>query len=287
MKKISNIIVNFLIYHFPNLLMKYRQLRDFKNRTKKPTLTKFGFHLTGNNLMENGNFEIQETNLIKTFIHNVDIFINIGANIGYYCCFALQMNKKVIAFEPSSSNLYFLYKNMHLNSWENDIEIHPIALSNKIGISKIFGIGTGASLLKGWAGNIDKQFEMVPTNKLDNILSHQYSNKKVFVLIDVEGSEFQVLQGSTRLIENEIKPIWFVEISVSEHQPDKYSINPFLLETFELFWNNGYKSIIANTGFKQITSKEIKFIIETKKDNLNSHNFIFIDRNLEIGDIFQ
>jgi FkbM family methyltransferase len=287
MNKILNKIISAVTYKFPNLSMNYRKFRNFRNKHRKATLTEHGFLLTGNKLMESGNFELEETKLIKKLITNIDIFINIGANVGYYCCFALQLKKYVVAFEPLPSNLMFLYKNMSLNNWENDIEIHPIALSDYVGITKIFGLGTGASLVSGWAGNSKNYYENVPTNTMDNLLSNRFIGKKSLILIDVEGAELNVLKGSINILKQEIKPNWFVEISVFEHQPDGKSINPNLLETFNLFWEAGYKSVIANDSLREITKLEIENIIITKNDNLQSHNFIFFDNKNDINEILK
>ncbi|MFH1052417.1 MAG: FkbM family methyltransferase [bacterium] len=278
-------IITKLTYKFPNLSMWYRFFRDYLNRHKKPTLTKQGFYLTGNTQMENDDFELEETKLIQELLKNADIFINIGANIGYYCCFSMQQRKKTIAFEPLPSNLFLLYKNMKLNKWSENIEIHPIALSNQCGITDIYGHGTGASTIKGWAGNNAKFSHIVPVNSLDTVISDRFADKMILVVMDVEGAELNVLKGSINIINRTLKPIWFVEISISEHQPEGININPNLLDTFKIFWETGYSSVIANKSLREIKYKDIEMIIQTQRDNLNSHNFIFFDKSFDINKI--
>ena len=285
MNNILGKIITKLIYKFPNLSMWYRFLRDYLNRHKKPTLTKYGFYFTGNKQMEIGDFELEETKLIRELLKNSDIFINIGANIGYYCCFSLQQRKKTIAFEPLPSNLFFLYKNMNLNKWSEDMEIYPIALSNQCGIMDIYGLGTGASTIKGWAGNNAKYRHIVPVNLLDKVITDRFSGKNILVVMDVEGAELNILKGAINIINRILKPIWFVEISVSEHQPAGININPNLLETFNIFWESGYSSVVADKSLREIKFKDIEMIIQTQRDNLNSHNFIFFDKSLDINKI--
>ena len=57
--------------------------------------------------------------------------------------------KKVIAFEPDYTNQQILLQNVHANKWGDNFTLYPLALSNKVGIRKIYGGGTGASLIKG------------------------------------------------------------------------------------------------------------------------------------------
>jgi FkbM family methyltransferase len=80
--------------------------------------------------MAQGTFEPEETELIRTILKDVDVLINVGANVGYYCCHALSMGKAVVAFEPIQRNLRYLCVNIKTNGWS--CEIYPIALSNRV-----------------------------------------------------------------------------------------------------------------------------------------------------------
>jgi hypothetical protein len=139
-----------LVSNFPQAATLYRNLRDQMDFQQELTTTPWGFKLAGNALMAQGLFEPDETLLIRTLVQDADVFINIGANIGYYCCHALDLGKPIIAFEPVQRNLLYLYKNIKANQWKN-AEIFPIALSNQVGILEIYGGNTGASVIKGWA----------------------------------------------------------------------------------------------------------------------------------------
>ena len=112
-----------LAVKFPKIAAAYRYIRDNRRLLHEPKETPLGFKLIGNKAMENGVFESEETELVKRILPEVDIFINIGANIGYYCCIALQQGKFTVAVEPVSRNLHYLYKNMKANNWDNSIEI--------------------------------------------------------------------------------------------------------------------------------------------------------------------
>jgi len=271
-------IIKSLIEKFPRLAFILRQIRDIKYINHEAKITPHGFKLIGNQQMQMGSFEPHETKLIKKILPKVNTVINVGANIGYYSCLSLKYGKKVIAFEPIELNLKYLYKNIRANGYENNIEIFPIGLSNKTGIVEIYGGGTGASLLKGWAGNPENQISLIPCSTLDNIIGNKLNNKNVLLIVDIEGAEYLFLKGSSQMLNMKPKPIWLVEISVKEHQPKGITVNPNLLKTFELFWSKGYEAVTADQHLKKITKEEIKKIMLTEDDTLGIHNFLFFDK---------
>ena len=272
-------IIKPLVERFPSIAMAYRQVRDTRALVKEPKLTKLGFKFSGNEQMENGSFEPVETSLVKKIFPKVDYVVNVGANIGYYVCQALQCNKKVFAFEPIETNVKYLLRNVKANNWQDNCEIFPVALSNKANVIEIFGGGTGASLIKGWAGTPERYSTLVPCLTLDDTLGDRLNGKNIFVIVDIEGAENMMLEGATKLLEMNPKPIWLIEISVEEHQPKGTKINPSILKTFEKFWDRGYESITADNLRRKISKEEILKIIETQVDSLGTHNFLFYEKN--------
>ena len=267
-----------MIECFPKLAMAYRYVRDSWLIYEEPENTPMGFKLIGNRSMQEGIFEPEETQIVKTIIPCVDVFINVGANIGYYCCIALSHGKFAVAFEPINLNLRYLLRNIKANNWESQIEVFPLALSNKIGVIEIYGGGTGASLLKGWAGTPEEYVTLAPISTLDNVLGSKFQDKKCFILVDIEGAEFFMLQGASSFISRDPKPIWMMEICVSEHQPKGVNINPNLAATFQIFWNRGYDSWTADEQCRFVSPDEIESIVESCRDTLHTHNFLFIER---------
>jgi FkbM family methyltransferase len=272
-------IIKPLVERFPSVAMAYRQVRDRRALVREPHLTKLGFKFNGNELMENGLFEPIETSLVKQIFPKVDYVVNVGANIGYYVCQALHSNKKVFAFEPIETNLRYLLRNIKANNWQDNCEVFPVALSNKADIIEIYGGGTGASLIKGWAGTPERFSTLVPCLTLNDALGDRLDGENIFVIVDIEGAENMMLEGATRLLEMNPKPIWLVEISGEEHQPNGTKINPYILKTFEKFWERGYESITADQLRRKISKEEILKIIETQVDSLQTHNFLFFEKN--------
>lgn len=259
----------------PGALILFRFIRDNRFLFRAPRKTSMGFWLTGNAEMEDGTFEREEVEVFDKLVRSSEVFVDVGANIGYYCLLALQAGIETIAFEPMPGNLRFLYKNIRANGWDRNIEVHPIALGDTKGIIDIFGSGTAASVITGWAKNSRFQKRIVPMATLDGMLADRLDGKRLLILIDTEGAERLVLAGAARLLEMHPKPKWIVEISVTENWPEGIQVNPHLQETFQLFWKLGYEARTADAEFRTVTPGEIGEICSTGRDTLRSHNFLF------------
>jgi FkbM family methyltransferase len=274
-KKIDRLLLSFN--------KKYRRFIDAKFHKIPATKSALGFLFSGNESMISGSFEVEETHLIKKLLQSVDVFVNVGANIGYYCCLSMQENVPVIAFEPESQNLKFLLKNIQANGWENDIEVYPLGAGRFVGIANMYSEGTGASLIKGWSKSSSDLVASIPISSLDLVIGDRLANKKTLVLIDIEGAEYSALLGCSKLVSQINKPIWVVEICTTQHQPSGVQMNPHFLETFSFFWDNGYAAYTATLPTKPISKDEILKIHSKKIDTLKVHNFIFVEQNIDIN----
>jgi FkbM family methyltransferase len=272
-----------LVEKFPRVSFLYRHLRDNWPRNLKAHDTVMGFKLVGHiKSTEAGLFEPEESKLFCKILPKVDYVINIGANTGYYCCLALKEGKRVIAFEPIMSNLRLLLKNIEINNWASLVEVYPIAISNNVGISKIYGGRTSASLTKGWAGVSDNYMDIVPCSTLDNVLGHKFKSEKLLILADIEGSELLMLTGAKKFLFMNPKPIWLVEICFFENQPNGVSINPNIEETFKIFWESGYQACTADTFFRVISINELEEMIHSTTLDIKSTSFLFYDKDEDV-----
>jgi FkbM family methyltransferase len=253
----------------------YRRIRDDRKFLKRQfKQTPWGYKFTGNTDMQRGVFEKDEIALIEQHLDSADIFVDVGANIGYFSCFAMSKGRQVIAFEPIEENLKYLYSNFMENGWLDGAEIYPVGLSDKPGLVPIYGSGTGASLLQGWSGISKNWARTLPVFTLDNFLTaKRFEGKEMFIKIDVEGIEFPVLRGAVATLQKQPRPKWLVEITLAEHrQGDR---NKHFLETFELFWGNGYETI--DMKGESIARQEIVEYSKTgiKKEWI-SGNYLFV-----------
>lgn len=254
----------------------------------REVVTPLGFKLTSGlhpayELMRNGKFEVDETEIITKVLPHVDVFVDIGANLGYYTCLALQSGKPVIAFEPQQQNLQCLFQNLTANGWEESTEVFPLALSDRPGLLTLYGAsGPSASLIKNWAGYSSRFKKIVPVSTLDNVLVGRFLGKQLFIKMDVEGAEFQVLKGALSTLSITPKPIWLLEVCLEEFHPD--GRNPDFQEIFKLFWDHGYKAFTATGNPKLVTSSDVANWIEKDHADSGTFNYVFAESDEMLRD---
>ena len=269
-------IIKALSLFAPGALVAFRGFKENQMLSKAPRVIDKGFKFIGNDAMMSGNFEPGETAIFEKILKQVDVVINVGANVGYYCCIALNANKRVIAFEPMPTNVQALLANVHANHWGSKSEIFPIALSDKAGVLEIFGEGTGASLIKGWGGVEAAKTSLIPTSTLDVVLGDRFLNQRCLLMVDIEGAEYLFLEGAKNFLNMSPKPICFMEISIQAQQPKGQRINPNLLETFEPFWAKGYKAYTTHHSHRLVTRDEVEAIVNGGADTLCGDTFLFL-----------
>ncbi len=247
-------------------------------RSRKQARTPYGFLLfsgsyRANRSMQCGTFEPEETALIQQCVRNAEIFVDVGANIGLYSCIARQTNRHVIAVEPQSRNLKLLYMNLIANGW-SDVEVYPVGLSDHPGLATIYGAtGTGASLLKGWAGYSSHFRETIPISTMDIVLGGRFAGRKLLIKIDVEGAEYAVLQGCEKTLARLPRPTWLIEICLGEYHPT--GLNPDFAATFALFWQKGYEARTANHENRLIRPADVERWVREGRCDSGVINYIF------------
>jgi FkbM family methyltransferase len=271
-----SIVKNILDKHIPMLAMMYRAWLSY-HRINRPFRTNkdFGFKFLGNDAMVAGVFEIDEVRIIHELLPKVHRFVDVGANIGYYTCIARQLGKPCIAFEPLQSNLMALFANLQANNWL-DTEIWPIGLADHIGMALIFVSGGFASLIRGWAKQLNPIGTTICINTLDNVMGERFADERLFVKIDVEGLEMAVLRGAQVFFSRALKPILLIEISLSQNHPET---NKDYFSTFKFFWDRGYRLVTADAKMREVTQKDVESWVRQGSCNWDIHNWLALPKD--------
>jgi FkbM family methyltransferase len=156
---------------------------------------------------------VYESELTKYFINNMQensVFVDVGANFGYYSCIAAKKIKagkggKVHSFEANRNAFLLLQKNIVLN-WidTNAVSLNLVALSHteEDVLFKNYKYRFGGSQFFTSEESTDPMNEMevvkLRTRTLDSFLDNQPAVD--FLKIDVEGAEFKVLRGASKTI---------------------------------------------------------------------------------------
>ncbi len=178
------------------------------------------------------NIEEFESDLITEHIKMLksgDVFVDIGANIGYYSFLAsncMGNNGTIYSFEPSLREFRRLIKGISDNNCKNIIPSN-IAISNTNGLQTL-------TLSKHHTGlnklNLNKSIEKfnfnVPTIKFDDFFYLMNMRQIDLMKIDVEGAELLVLYGMKNILKEkkitkiivEITPKFLSEFNHSRKQ---------------------------------------------------------------------
>lgn len=229
--------------------------------------------------MREGRFEIAETRIIKRVLDHVTAFVDVGANLGYYTCLAAQNGLKVVAFEPQQQNLKCLMQNLVVNGYQDSVEVFPLALSDKPGLLTLYGAsGPSASLIKGWAGYSPRYRQQIPVSTLDTVLGGRIEHERIFIKIDVEGAEYQVLKGAQRILCRTVKPVWLLEVSLDEFHPA--GTNPDFRRIFYDFFEQGYCAFTATENPVRVDEDKVSAWVENNTNNSDTFNYIFMSEDM-------
>ena len=153
------------------------------------------------------------------------IFWDIGSNIGLYSIYNAikNNNSKTIAFEPSTSNLRVLSRNISLNNLQNKIQIMPLALTNHdnkfLTMNERSFIEGGALNsfgetynFEGKQFNAEMKYQTLGTS-INYIVEKSILEIPDYIKIDVDGIEHLILKGGDRVLRNKKLKSMLIEIN--------------------------------------------------------------------------
>lgn len=260
---------------WPRAVAAYHALRtpvlDAGNGAQR---TPQGFLFVGPEAMRNGTFEPAETAVIGQLLRSQPVFIDVGANVGYFVCLARQHRCHVVAIEPMAQNLGILYRNLLGNGWA-DTEVLPLGVGAVVAIQTIYGSGTAASLLVRWAGTSDLVRQTIALSTLDTLIDHRFTSDVLVIKIDVEGAELDVLLGAKRLMARSPRPAWVVEVCLTENHPA--GVNPHFAEVFRLFRDSGYEARAIGALDRVVSSADVARWVASGQRDYGSITYLFAD----------
>jgi len=162
-------------------------------------------------------YEENEWKFVSRFLKPGMTFVDIGANQGFYTILASKRvgsEGKVVAFEPASSELRKLRRNVFLNRCRNVI-VEPQAVGKADGFTEfhvgLFSRGSFSSITRPAADVTSYERVTVPITSLNNYVATNKVASLDFIKIDVEGGELDVLRGGATVLER-FRPVIMCEI---------------------------------------------------------------------------
>ena len=199
------------------------------------------------------------------------VFIDIGANVGWYSILASLWGSKVFAFEPIAETYRRLLKNLKLNACST-VKAFPIALGETQSKEKFYyhnqisGASSRANLDYLSDGNaVLVECEM---NTLDSCFANEPLSRIDLIKCDVEGGELFVFKGGRETIKK-YRP--YVMCEMLRKWSAKFQYHPN--EIIQLFTDLEYNCIALKkdapgTGYK----------LDQILDSTEETNFLFVPK---------
>jgi len=200
---------------------------------------------------------------INNFDNKLNIFWDIGGNIGLYSIYSALKHKnlQIYCFEPSTSNLRTLSRNISINNLENRININQFALSDK---QNIYQIMHETHFIEGhsmstFSYNTDFEGKnLIPEQKyniygtsIDYLIEAKILKCPNYIKLDVDGIEHKILDGAKKtLINNDLKSI-LVEVNENFHDQHEDIVKIMKENNFTLVSKNQNISEVQNTKFSK------------------------------------
>ncbi|NJX14818.1 FkbM family methyltransferase [Tamlana crocina] len=229
-------------------------------------------------LFWNGYKKFEYSEIFEKLSKNVNCFLDIGSNIGYYSLIAAKSNPniKAYAFEPAIGPKHFLNENIKLNNFQKNIKAIDLALSNTSGLIDFYEVeskkykylkhnlaGEGNAGTKTTSRNFVKN-TVTATTLADFVKSENLKNIDL-IKIDTEGTEIDILNSGKEIIEK-LEPIVICEtlFNTIEGELDDF----FTSLNFE-FYNHTENGLVRTSSIKRDFDNGIRNCFFVPKSKLN------------------
>lgn len=191
-----------------------RQLAEFPLKLRFPAAQHFNLFFARRILYEPRS--IQE---LRTHLPSGGVCFDVGGNVGIYTIIAAHLvgpTGQVHVFEPDPQSTRWLEQNIALNG-QNNVVLHACAVGAEAGTAAFHQdtttTRTGSLSAGAWTPDQETrpqiQVEVVPLDAYLNAVTRVDLMK-----IDVEGFEYQVLQGARQLLRT-YRPTLLLELSAA------------------------------------------------------------------------
>ena len=201
---------------------------------------------------------------INNFDNNLGIFWDVGANIGLYSIYSAikHKNLQIYCFEPSTSNLRTLSRNISINNLQNRININQFALSDK---QNIYQTIYETQFIEGqsmstFSYNTDFEGKnLIPEQKyniygtsIDYLIEAKILKCLNYIKLDVDSIEHKILNGAKKTLMNKDLKSILVEVNENFHDQHEVIVKIMKDNNFILVSKNQNISDVQNTKFSKI-----------------------------------
>jgi FkbM family methyltransferase len=140
-----------------------------------------------------GEWEPLETEVIGRFLHPDALFVDCGANLGWFSIIAAARGARVVAFEPFAPNAALLRNTISRNGFDDRIEMHERALGAAPGLARLDLSDDNQGDHRVAVGPTRRRSVEVEVVTVDATLA---GREPTVMKLDTQGSEVTILRGS-------------------------------------------------------------------------------------------
>jgi FkbM family methyltransferase len=216
-------------------------------------------------------YEPHVTRVLEGFLARGGVFVDVGANIGYFSLLAAARvgpAGRVFAFEPNSANCELLRNSAAANGFEGRIDLHCVAVAEarqRIAFATAGVDSNGRVINPAEAAAEVAPLPMVEAVALDDVLAD--CDRVDVIKIDTEGAEARVWRGMQGVIKRHRPTLLFEFSPILLRQTSEVDPAAFLEEVqgvYDLF-------IISPQGETAGRPDEIAAIVEKQAASGLSH----------------
>jgi FkbM family methyltransferase len=156
-----------------------------------------------------------------------DVVLDIGANQGFYSCYAAHKGAQVIAFEPDPKHVALLERNLSRNGLSSQVRVRQQAVGAETGTIDFFtspmiggGMNTTVASFAAQYGHVHS--DPVPCVSLKDVFKEGVFDHVRLCKIDCEGAELEILRN---LDSDEIDRI---DAFALEYHPTAYKVSDLI-----------------------------------------------------------
>jgi FkbM family methyltransferase len=167
----------------------------------------------GRVLFEKRAYEIAETAFVKSYLRPGMVFVDVGANIGYYTILAGRLVGSqgiVVAVEPEPWNFQILSRNIRRNRLKNVVPVR-MAAGRQPCEGMLFKSSTNYGDHRLMANGESRARVKIAVDALDNILRVVGERSIDFLKIDVQGYEAEAFAGMSQTLRSRPPRVILVE----------------------------------------------------------------------------
>jgi len=225
-----------------------------------------------------GYYEKELGDLLKKFVRPGDVFLDLGANIGYFSLLIANNfpSVKVISFEPAAGLFQNLDDNISLNNIKNistvNVAVGEINEEKELFVSAPDNLGMSSFKRPE---NYSGKNESVKVVAIDDWFKTSGLPGIDIIKLDIEGSELAALKGMKKVLQEQ-KPILIMEI------------NPGTLSMFNLKPSDIYGHLrqLHFEGFLILENAKLEHLNHVQTNQTTNVLFIHKDKKNEYSELF-